>query len=84
MGWSAACGAQAKFLLTTSTRPLPSPPMASHKLYYFIAQDNRNTTKHFSQEICRYRQGGFTRLQGLPRLLNLRQQVMLDLCSRIL
>jgi len=42
---------------------------AATSLTIFIAHHSRNTTKHFSQQIHRYREGGFTRLQGLPALL---------------
>ena len=53
--------------------PLPRcsfhPPTAATSLTIFIAHHSRHTTKQFSQPIRRYREGGFTRLHGLPALI---------------
>jgi hypothetical protein len=72
-------GGQTTFLVPlTPSALLPPSAYGSDKLYYFIAQDNRNTTKHFSQQICHYRPGGFTRLHGLPALLPEERWIVLD------
>ena len=49
-------------------------------LVSFIAQHSRNTTKQFSQQIYRYREGGFTRLQGLLALFPEERWILLR-CS---
>jgi hypothetical protein len=58
--WSGADGVKSRFFLAPSAL-LPPSAYGSNKPYYFIAQDNRNTTKHFSQEI--------EKIGGKPRFL---------------